>query len=250
MKPIQIKVLSYNIHKGFAFGNRKFVLSEIRGGIRLTQADLVFLQEVQGQNDDHAGQMENRPNTSQFEFLADQVWTHFAYGKNAVYTSGHHGNAILSKYPFSFSENLDVSMNRFESRGILHGILNLPNHSKPLHVICLHFGLFETDRKRQILKLCKRIESVVPSNDPLIVAGDFNDWREQATDTLRAQVGLEEVFLHLRGSHAKTFPAWLPAFRLDRIYFRNVVPVEAKCLEGEPWDSLSDHLALGAIFKV
>jgi endonuclease/exonuclease/phosphatase family metal-dependent hydrolase len=43
-----IKVLTYNIHKGFSFGNRAFVLDKIREGIRLVGADLVFLQELQG----------------------------------------------------------------------------------------------------------------------------------------------------------------------------------------------------------
>ncbi len=36
---------------------------------------------------------------SQFAFLADEIWPHFAYGKNAIYSAGHHGNAILSKHP-------------------------------------------------------------------------------------------------------------------------------------------------------
>jgi len=36
----------------------------------------------------------------QHEFLAHESWLHHAYGKNSVYDSGHHGNAILSRYPF------------------------------------------------------------------------------------------------------------------------------------------------------
>src|SRR4051812_49407405 len=112
MEKRKIRVLSYNIHKGFSAGNRQFVLNRIRTAIRDIHADLVLLQEVLGQHDKHGQLIENGPIRPQFEFLADSIWPHYAYGKNAVYTSGHHGNAILSKSPFSFWENLDISTNR------------------------------------------------------------------------------------------------------------------------------------------
>ncbi|MDO9195055.1 MAG: EEP domain-containing protein, partial [Rhodoferax sp.] len=41
-----IKVLTVNIHKGFSFFNRKFILHELREAIRSVGADVVFLQEV------------------------------------------------------------------------------------------------------------------------------------------------------------------------------------------------------------
>ena len=44
----RIKVLSYNIHKGFNANNSAFVLDEIRQAIRRSGSDLVFLQEVLG----------------------------------------------------------------------------------------------------------------------------------------------------------------------------------------------------------
>ncbi len=51
-----IKVLSYNVHKGFCASNRRFLLDEIRDNIRQVDADLVFLQEVVGENQRHAQQ--------------------------------------------------------------------------------------------------------------------------------------------------------------------------------------------------
>ena len=53
-----MKVLSYNIHKGFTIGNRSLVLEEIRHAIRTTHADLVCLQEVVGENTRHAAVFE------------------------------------------------------------------------------------------------------------------------------------------------------------------------------------------------
>jgi endonuclease/exonuclease/phosphatase family metal-dependent hydrolase len=51
-----IKVLSYNIHKGFSPSNRRFVLQGIREGIRSTGADVVFLQELSDKITITAGQ--------------------------------------------------------------------------------------------------------------------------------------------------------------------------------------------------
>ena len=104
-----MKVLSYNIHKGFTIGNRSLVLEEIRHAIRTTHADLVCLQEVVGENTRHAAAFEKWADI-QFEFLADEVWSYRAYGKNAVYDHGHHGNAILSKIPFTHHSNHDISI--------------------------------------------------------------------------------------------------------------------------------------------
>jgi len=106
----QIKVLTVNTHKGFTVFNRRFILPELREAVRSTGADLVFLQEVLGEHEKHASRYEDWPETSQYEFLADSMWSDFAYGRNAVYTNGHHGNALLSKYPIKASRNLDISI--------------------------------------------------------------------------------------------------------------------------------------------
>ena len=250
MNPSSLRVLSYNIHKGFSSYNRRFVLNRIRDAVHFIHADLVFLQEVVGLHHKHAQSIHQWPKTSQFEYLADSLWPHFAYGRNAVYSNGHHGNAILSKFPIRSWENMDISMNRLENRGLLHAVIDVPHHARPLHAICLHLGLFEADRQNQILRLCERIRSIVPPDEPLIVAGDFNDWRGVATPLLKSTVDLDEAFLKLMGEHPKTFPCWLPVFRLDRIYFRGLTPTKARCFAEQPWSGLSDHAAIFSEFNL
>jgi endonuclease/exonuclease/phosphatase family metal-dependent hydrolase len=235
----RLRILSYNIHKGFSAGGRRFILEAIREAIRIVHADLVFLQEVHGHHHD-------KINGSQFEYLADQLWPHFAYGKNAVYTSGHHGNAILSKYPFSTWENIDISTNRLEKRGLLHGTIEVPHYSEPIHAICVHLGLLEAERQNQIVALATRIQEMVPPSAPLVIGGDFNDWRRKATAPLRERLHIQEVFLETQGAHARTFPSWLPALPLDRIYYRGFHARSAHCFSGRPWSNLSDHAALYA----
>ena len=242
----KIRVLSYNIHKGFNATNLNFILNKIKESIELVQADLVFLQEVIGHHETHKSKHKDWPTVSQFEFLAGKLWPHFAYGKNAVYTAGHHGNAILSKYPITSFENVDISTNRLERRGLLHAAIKIPGIGSDIHAICLHLGLFESGRKIQINQLCERIESLVPPDAPLIVGGDFNDWQEKASPILEKKLALEEVFLKRQGTHARTFPAWLPVLKLDRIYCRKLQIADTKVFIDGIWSDLSDHAAIYA----
>jgi len=244
--PRQLRVLSYNIHKGFSAANRRFVLARIKEAIRTVHADVVFLQEVLGEHADHADSVAGWPDETQFEYLADSVWRHYAYGKNAVYDAGHHGNAILSKYPIVAWENLDISMHRFEKRGILHAQLDIPGHDCPVHCLCLHFGLSESGRRGQIGRLIERVNATVALDEPLLIAGDFNDWSKRATAALESEVGASEVYRQKHGRHARTFPSILPFLPLDRIYARGFDVDIAEVLQGDPWSTLSDHAALYA----
>ena len=242
--PLSLKLLSLNLHKGFTTFNRRFVLHELREAIRSVGADVVFLQEVLG--DDATARVRgiNWPNVPQYEFLADSLWPHFSYGRNAVYPEGHHGNAVLSKYPILSYHNVDVSITGPERRGLLHCVLQLPGHNTALHAICVHLGLVGAHRLQQLHLLCELIESL-PADAPLILAGDFNDWSHKAGRVLD-RVGLREIFVVEQGRPARTFPARLPLLRLDRIYWRNARMVDPRVLSQAPWSRLSDHAGLFA----
>jgi endonuclease/exonuclease/phosphatase family metal-dependent hydrolase len=250
MPETSIKVLTYNIHKGFSMGNLRFILHDIKDSLRQVDADVVFLQEILGERKISKQRFDDWPNNKQFEFLADEVGPHHAYGKNAIYKSGHHGNAILSKYPFITWENIDVSIMKTASRSLLHGTIQLPGIEQKIHIICVHLGLFHRERERQLTTLAKRINSHVPFDEPLIIAGDFNDWRSRAEQHLHKDLGVNEAFKIDHGSHALTFPAWLPVLSMDRIYFRGLEIVECHRLHGQPWRRLSDHTPLLADFKL
>jgi endonuclease/exonuclease/phosphatase family metal-dependent hydrolase len=246
VKRFEMHVLSYNMHKGFSPWNRDFVLSQIRSQVRELGADLVFLQEVMGRHEGHAKKWDGWPKASQFEYLADEMWHHHAYGQNAIYDEGDHGNAILSKFPFEHWKNVDISAARWDRRGFIHGVVHVPKPDTRIHVINTHLGLLESFRRRQVSDLLKHIHKTVPPDAPLIVAGDFNDWRERISHILNESCGLEEVFLKLSGKHARSFPSYLPFFHLDRIYTRGFAVKDAKCYQAGPWASLSDHLPMFA----
>jgi endonuclease/exonuclease/phosphatase family metal-dependent hydrolase len=244
-----LKMLTLNTHKGFTSFNRRMVLHELREAVRGVSADVVFLQEVIGAHSAHPVRYPRWPEVSQYEFLADSIWPAFAYGRNASYPEGHHGNALLSKFPIVSHQNHDVSIAGPERRGLLHCVLELPPASpggpaRRLHAICVHLGLHGAHRLKQMDMLCDLIRREVPEDAPLVVAGDFNDWRVHANHRLRDQAHLREVFLESRGASARTFPVRWPVLRLDRIYVRSVVVRHLAVLSLRPWSHLSDHAGL------
>jgi endonuclease/exonuclease/phosphatase family metal-dependent hydrolase len=233
-----VRVLTLNAHQGLWAGRRHEVLLRIRDALRRSQSDLVFLQEI-GASEGPAAAMQ------QYEVLADGVWTQHAYGRNAVATGGHHGNALLSKYPIASWRNVDASVGQAEPRGLLHAVIGLTGGQEPLHAVCLHLALREAHRRRQIDRLLELVAHDVPRAAALVIAGDFNDWRERAHQRLVRDGGLTEVHSGAAGRPARTFPARAPWLRLDRIYVRNLRHRPVK-IDARDWKMLSDHMPLAA----
>jgi endonuclease/exonuclease/phosphatase family metal-dependent hydrolase len=244
----QLRVITLNVHKGLSQFNRRMVIHELREGLRALSPDIVFLQEVQGLNERHALRFTAWPRAPQYEFLAEDRWQH-AYGRNAVYDHGHHGNAILSRFPIVSISNEDVSSHRFEKRGLLHCEVEVPGWRRKLHCVCVHLSLHERGRRKQLDAIAGRLEEIVASDLPVIVAGDFNDWRHRASSILEGRLGMSEVSVARAGRVARTFPSFLPFLRLDRIYFRGFGVLASEVKRGAPWTMLSDHLALSADLK-
>ena len=247
------RLMTVNTHKGFTALNRRFILPELRDAVRTVGADVVCLQEVVGSLAMDARGRGDHPSVPHYEFLADSMWSEFAYGRNAVYPSGDHGNAVLSKFPIAMHTNHDVSVAgrerdkaEPEKRGLLHCALRLPGRRVEVHVICAHLGLTEAHRAQQLDLLCRIVRDEVPADAPLVVAGDFNDWRGRAHDLLERGADLHEVFVRSRGSAARTFPARAPLLRLDRIYVRNADAHAPVVMPRRPWSHLSDHTPLVA----
>lgn len=263
---MKLRIATWNIHKGVSTVGTRPRIHGIKRAITSIAPDIIFLQEVQGRHDllalRHAGKW---PEQGQHEFLAGDTH-HAAYGMNAVYDHGHHGNALLSSFPIASAFNHDVSDHAFESRGILHCVLQLGG----VHVHCyvVHLGLFAGSRRRQTAALIDAVMGTAPSDAPVLIAGDFNDWTNTLSDTLRDQLQVTEVFdqhLPARGfgtylrrlsgrgpkrAPARTFPAAMPVLQLDRVYMRGFDIDSAKVLFGAGWSRLSDHAPIVAELRL
>lgn len=223
-----IKVISFNIHKGKDWKSHQSTIALIQEHIQILDPDIALLQEIKG---------------SQFEQLSKSIWPHVCYGKNVIYTKDHHGNAIFTKYPIMSSNHVDISTNRIEKRGMLHTTATHPN-SQIIHLICVHLGLFKIDRNKQMRKIANYVNTHIPQDEPIILAGDFNDWGEHATAIFINELGFTEAFLNSHGTYARTFPSWAPLLKLDRIYIRQFNVSKSYRILQKPWQSLSDHIAL------
>jgi len=279
----KLRVVSYNIHKGRSLSGRDS-LHNLRLGLHGLHADVLFLQEVQGRN-------EQRVNLdAQHESLAAALHMQAAYGCNAVRQRTDHGNALLSRFPILSFENEDVSDHALEQRGLLHGQIDVDGRC--VHCFVVHLGLFAGSRMRQIELMAQRIDRLVRPDEPMLIAGDFNDWRNELAPLFVKQLGVYEVFTQasqamgsvprlrdsvmqirrvLKGEQPltalsrdrqfrqnqlsmsgvdslqpppKTFPAKFPMLRLDRIYQRGFAVKRAQVLRGKPWSLLSDHAPL------
>jgi endonuclease/exonuclease/phosphatase family metal-dependent hydrolase len=253
---MKLRIATWNIHKGVSALARRPRVHGIKQALAGIGADIVFLQEVQGRHDLLAIKHASWPSQGQHEFLAGES-QHSAYGKNAVYDHGHHGNALLSSYPITAVRNHDISDHAFESRGILHCAVTID--TRLIHCYVVHLGLFGGSRLRQTEALIEAVSASAPAHAPLLIAGDFNDWTNSLSAHLCARLGVTEVFdrelkasrfgsylrrLSGRGPRkapARTFPAAMPMLQLDRVYVRGFDVIDAKVLFGASWARLSDH---------
>ena len=118
------------------------------------------------------------------------MWREVAYGRNATYRNGHHGNAVLSRFPIVAQRERGHLRACVRDAGpaALRGEAR-PTSAPMLHCLNVHLGLFERGRQWQIRALVERIRATVPRDAPMIIAGDFNDWRRKADRTLTEELG-------------------------------------------------------------
>jgi endonuclease/exonuclease/phosphatase family metal-dependent hydrolase len=246
----RLRVATYNIHKGVrGVGPRKRLeIHNLALGIEALDADLVFLQEVRAYHhaeqrrfpDTHIGW----PRMPQADYLAPDGYA-VAYRTNAFTRGGEHGNALLSRWPIGDIGHRDVSDHRFEQRGLLH--VPVAWSGTTVHAIVAHLGLIHASRVRQVEQIAAFVATEVPEDEPLLIAGDFNDWGEKL-DTPLAGIGLARA--GLTGVPApRTFPSRVPVFALDRMYSRGLRCVSTHVPRGTAWARMSDHLPMVAEFE-
>lgn len=245
---IKFRVLSYNIHQGLTVHRQKMSLSLLKEAIKLLRADLVLLQEVAGTTTEKKAK---RGGISgfQLESLADSIWPHFAYQKNAAFSGGFHGNAILSRYPVIESHSIDITVAPLDKRGVLHGVIHIPTADVVIHALTVHLGLLQFERRRQVKQVNDYIHRNIPNHSVCVLGGDFNDWQQKVSKQMNKN-NLREVYREMHRKHARTFPSRFPILPLDRIYFRYLKLHGTRCLRGKPWHQLSDHLPLLADFII
>lgn len=227
-----MRVITYNLHKGRRSG--RSILREAASALRERAPDLLLCQEVFHTHCD---------TERQSEILGDHLDLHHAFGPNKFYRSGCHGNATFTNLPVVHAVNIDVSHSYFERRGILHTHLDFADFS--LEILNTHFSLTARQRRKQLDTL---LGAIPDEPVPVLVAGDFNDWSGRLDRMIDRNRHLKSALDALHPRYRRSYPARRPVLPLDRIYYRGLTLREVRVLRGDPWDSLSDHLPVEAVF--
>jgi endonuclease/exonuclease/phosphatase family metal-dependent hydrolase len=239
-----LRVATYNIHKGVqGLGPaRRLEIHNIGHAVEQLDADVVCLQEVRKLHRQEEKYFKRWPELPQHEFLAPEGY-HAVYQTNAKTRHGEHGNALLSRWPVVSQGHEDMSDHRFEQRGLLH--VQVRVQRRVVHVIVLHLGLIAASRVRQVEQLVRYMQREIPRRDPVIVAGDLNDWGGKLRPALN-EAGLRDF----EGERLLTYPSRLPITQLDYVYARGMKPVAVEIPRGRIWWRMSDHLPLIAEFRI
>jgi endonuclease/exonuclease/phosphatase family metal-dependent hydrolase len=99
----------------------------------------------------------------------------------------------------------------------------------------------------QMSSLIEHVQGEVEVDSPLVIAGDFNDWRNQLSHEFESELDVQDAFQIGHGKLARSFPSAFPLFKLDRIYVRGFDVGHCQVHGGR---RLSDHAALLAELKI
>ncbi|HEY0078856.1 MAG TPA: endonuclease/exonuclease/phosphatase family protein [Pyrinomonadaceae bacterium] len=240
-----MRVVTYNVHKCRGL-DRRVRPGRIASVLRETGADIVALQEVVS--------VEETPQRerNQAHFIAEELGFHYCIGANRRHDGGAYGNVMLSRWPFRFVHNYDITWRGREPRGCLRADIETgeADGAKLLHVFNVHLGTAFVERRSQGRRLVGE-EILRDSRLPgaRIVLGDFNEWTHGlASRLLSAELQSADVRQHL--PRARTYPGALPIFHLDHIYFDPALKLERLILHKSLTALVaSDHLPLVADFS-
>jgi endonuclease/exonuclease/phosphatase family metal-dependent hydrolase len=247
--PAEFTAVSWNLHKGRTpLGQQAW--TAMSKWMQTMPADAYFLQEALARRTptpflaSRFGELLNGGGDDiwhcQATEMAAALKLQLALGQNVFKPSWRHGNAILSPHPLDLGGRWDISAHRYERRGLLVARTAFAGQSVTL--LCAHLALTRAARLRQMNWIARWIDTEAGSG-PLVLAGDFNDWKNDSTP-LFGEIGLIEVADAL-GEGGKTFPAFSPRLALDKMFVRGLRPVEWLAPDGRAaW--LSDHLPYAA----
>lgn len=245
---LMLRVITYNIHRAIGV-DRRFRPQRIVDILQHYDADVVILQEVD------EGVPRSRELNLAKELAEIAGYPHYALGHNVSLRKGRYGNATLSRFPILRERNIDLSVaESWIRRGCQHTTLELNGTGRHLEVFNLHLGLSARERAKQVelLKRSHEFSSVDPET-PVIVAGDFNDWRSLLQPTFTNGFGFGCATARRRGPYRviPTYPSFSPQGGLDRIYHRgplHLLSVHSCRLQVAR--VASDHLPIVAEFQV
>lgn len=217
-----VRVMTWNIHGGIGPDGKRD-LERIVKIARRHDPDIIALQEVGSRRAD--------PDASgAFAYLADALGNHATESRMITAPDGHYGHAVISRWPLSQARCHDLSYRRREPRAAIEAVADTPFGA--LHVVAAHLGLSFAERRHQANFLADLVQS---GPHRTVLLGDLNDWFWRGS----VQATLNRFFPG--HSHLRTFPAFFPLLKLDRVYCQPTAML-ARSWTDPSARTASDHL--------
>lgn len=250
-----LRIVTYNVHKCRGL-DRRVRPGRIASVLREIEADIIALQEVLSIGGGAAAR-----EMDQARFIAEELGYDYCIGENRRLSGGAYGNVILSRLPWRYVRNYDITWRGRERRGCLRVDIetgasdggdsnNTAVAGGLLHLFNVHLGTAYIERRHQARQLVgEKILGSAELTGMRIVLGDFNEWtRGLATRLLTEHLQSADVRLHLQ--RARTYPWALPLVHLDHIYFDHALELARLTLHKSRTALVaSDHLPLVADFR-
>lgn len=209
-----LRIASFNVHCGKKLDR---IIQDFSTP-HLAACDIILLQEV-----------EERFHFNQANVLAFSLGYYCAYMPARPTRRGTHGLAILSRYPLSDIERLDLPRNEFlintRDRVALAATANVRDQQLRIYNVHLDTRISAKRRRDQLSPVVS--STYAHSTLPTIIAGDFNTFRLHHTsrlDEMLNNAGFTSPFVE--GSHyTAKFLFWRP--QLDWIYARKLNIISA-----------------------
>lgn len=230
-----MRLLSYNIHKGIGGHDRRYSLKRIIDVVEHENPDLMLMQEVTHLFTRCGGDDQTSLLCEHFR-AADSM-----YQQNVRLKTGGYGNLLVSRWPIVEKHQISLQLGRKKNRGAQIAVVDTPEGQ--VAVVNLHLGLAEKERHWQIGHLLGHHLFRALAELPMLIAGDFNDWR----NTLSAAALAPQGYTHVTGppSRFRSFPAYFPLGSLDKAFFRGAVAIrEARIVTRPSARWASDHRPL------
>jgi endonuclease/exonuclease/phosphatase family metal-dependent hydrolase len=233
----RLRIVTWNIHKGIGV-DRRYRLERIVCVLADLDADVVCLQEVD------RGVPRSRLD-DQAQRLSDELgYPHAALGLNVRVRGGAYGNLTLARTPLEDVHNVDLTVPPKKRRS---GLVTRVRSGPPLGwlVANVHLGLMHVERRMQVRRLLAHLFRGAAPDQPLVIAGDWNDWSTRLVRHVMNEHGFHVARSDARPRGEPTWPSRRPVLRLDRILYRDPIRCHhVACVLDDVTRVASDHLPL------
>ena len=221
-----VRIASYNTHGGVGRDGH-FVPKRIAEVLKEIDADIVALQEVESRS----------TGFDMLAYLAGETGFEAIAGPTLLRRGADYGNGLLTRFKVLSIQRLDLCVERCEPRGALD--VELDCGGTPMRVLATHLGLRPYERREQIQRLLRALESDRPL--PTVLMGDINEWFLWGRP-------LRWMHRHFQQTPSPpTFPSRFPVFALDRLWVKPRELLLAMSVHSTALARVaSDHLPLTA----